>query len=204
MYKDRLNDLFSKYKSRIIVNTEKSGIVICSASNTTHVYFVAQGISEIMGITDSFSIQDVTSGGSAKVICEYDKDRDCFAFMESIQYRKVILSIITDLGIDTAYRVISVLQKRNIKIEDDYFLDVQSLDTVFNYLFNAPLGRKPTEEESIKYVCQLRDGSYEVIRNSGEVRHYDFRRDTRTREEKNKCKNEKEWCQLGFVVTEID
>lgn len=204
MYKDRLTDLFSKYKSRVIVNASKSGVVICNASSTTHIYFVAQDIADIMGDTESFSIQDVTTGDSAKVICEYDKEKDCLAFMESIQYRKVILSIITDLGIETAFKIVDVLKERNIKIEDDYFLDVQSVDVVFSFLFNAPLGRKPTEEESIKFVCQLRDGSYEVVRNSGEVKHYIFRRDLRTKAEKKSSKSDKEWCQLGFVVCDID
>lgn len=202
MYKDRLTSLFSNYKSRVIVNAKKSGIVICNASNISHVYFVAQDIADIMEDIESFSIQDTTIGSSAKIICEYDKEKDCIAFMDSVQYRKVILSIVTDLGLDIASKVIKVLQKRNIKIDEEYFLDVQPLNTVFDYLFNALLGRKPTEEESVYSVSKLSDDSYEVIRCSGEVKYYIFKRDTRTKDERKKIKTDKEWCQLGFVVIE--
>ena len=161
-----------------------------------------QDVNELLAdLTDSFVIQDVTSSNNAKIICEYDKVNDCLAFMDSIQYRKVILKIVKEKGIDIADKIIKILSERNIKIDDDYFLDVQPLNTVFDFLFNAPLGRKPLDSERVISVKEV-DNLYQVTRGSGDIKYYSLEVDTRTKKDK-KVNEENSWNQLGFICKEI-
>ena len=202
MLKEKFRRMFEGYKTRFIINVKQSGVVICNTSITNHIYFVMQDVNELLAdLTDSFVIQDVTSTSNSKIICEYDKENDCLAFMDSIQYRKVILKLVREQGIEITSKIIELLNKRNIKIEDDYFLDVQSLNTVFDFLFNAPLGRKPTEEESVVSV-EKTENVYKVTRGSGEVKYYLLELDARAKKDK-KIKEENTWNQLGFICKEL-
>lgn len=202
MIKEKFTDMFKDYKVRFIINSKQSGVVICNTSSTSHVYFVTQDIRSMLGDeVDSFIIYDITSSNNAKIIFEYDKDNDCLAFMDSIQYRKVILKIVKERGIDIANKVIDILLERNIRIDDDYFLDVQPLNTVFDFLFNAPLCRKPLDSERVISVKEI-DNLYQVTRGSGDVKYYSLEIDTRSKKDK-KVNEENSWNQLGFICKEV-
>ena len=202
MNKDKLTSLFNDYKTRFVINSNKSGVVICNTSSNSHVYFVAQDINSIFGDDiDSFTIYDNTANINSKIICEYDKANDCLAFMDSIQYRKVILKLVVEKGLYTASKVIDILSKRNIKIDDDYFLDVLPLNTVFDFLFNAPLKRKPTELEAVVSV-KIVNNLYEVTRGSGDIKYYSIEVDTRSKKDKKQL-DENSWNQLGFICKEV-
>lgn len=202
MNKDKLTSLFNDYKTRFVINSNKSGVVICNTSSNSHVYFVAQDVNSIFGDDiDSFTIYDNTANTNSKIICEYDKANDCLAFMDSIQYRKVILKLVVEKGLYTASKVIDILSKRNIKIDDDYFLDVLPLNTVFDFLFNAPLKRKPTELEAVVSV-KIVNNLYEVTRGSGDIKYYSIEVDTRSKKDKKQL-DENSWNQLGFICKEV-
>ena len=202
MNKDKLTSLFDDYKTRFIINSNKSGVVICNTSSNSHVYFVAQDVNSIFGDDiDSFIIYDNTANTNSKIICEYDKANDCLAFMDSIQYRKVILKLVVEKGLYTASKVIDILSKRNIKIDDDYFLDVLPLNTVLDFLFNAPLKRKPTELETV-VSAKIVNNLYEVTRGSGDIKYYSIEVDTRSKKDKKQL-DENSWNQLGFICKEV-
>lgn len=203
MDKTKLTNLFDNYKIRVIINAKQSGVVLCNASSTTHIYFVAQNVNSLLSDIDSFTVRDITNNdNSAKIICEYDKEKDCLAFLDSIQYRKVILKIVNDLGIDIAIKVINVLNERNIRIDDDLFLDVLSLNTVFDFLVNAPLGHKPSEDDSVRSITKLDNNIYQIERNTG-VSSYSISVDNRTKAERQSNKSDSSWYQLGFVIKEV-
>ena len=202
MNKDKLTSLFDDYKTRFVINSNKSGVAICNTSSNSHVYFVAQDVNSIFGDDiDSFIIYDNTANTNSKIICEYSKANDCLAFMDSIQYRKVILKLVVEKGLYTASKVIDILSKRNIKIDDDYFLDVLPLNTVFDFLFNAPLKRKPTELEAVVSV-KIVNNLYEVTRGSGDIKYYSIEVDTRSKKDKKQL-DENSWNQLGFICKEV-
>lgn len=203
MIKEKFTSMFKEYKTRFIINSEQSGVAICNTSSTSHIYFVAQNVNSLLGDIDSFTVRDITNNdNSAKIICEYDKEKDCLAFLDSIQYRKVILKIVNDLGIDIASKVINVLNERNIRIDDDLFLDVLSLNTVFDFLVNAPLGHKPSEDDSVRSITKLGNNIYQIERNTG-VSSYSISIDNRTKAERQSNKSDSSWYQLGFVIKEI-
>ena len=202
MDKNKLTNLFNDYKTRFVIDSNKSGVAICNTSSNSHVYFVAQDVNSIFGDDiDSFIIYDNTANTNSKIICEYSKANDCLAFMDSIQYRKVILKLVVEKGLYTASKVIDILSKRNIKIDDDYFLDVLPLNTVLDFLFNAPLKRKPTELESVVSV-KIVNNLYEVTRGSGDIKYYSIEVDTRSKKDKKQL-DENSWNQLGFICKEV-
>ena len=202
MNKDKLTSLFDDYKTRFVINSNKSGVAICNTSSNSHVYFVAQDVNSIFGDDiGSFIIYDNTANTNSKIICEYDKANDCLAFMDSIQYRKVILKLVVEKGLYTASKVIDILSKRNIKIDDDYFLDVLPLNKVLDFLFNAPLKRKPTELETV-VSAKIVNNLYEVTRGSGDIKYYSIEVDTRSKKDKKQL-DENSWNQLGFICKEV-
>ena len=201
MIKERLTNLFKNYKVRFVISCKQSGVAICNTSSSCHVYFVAQDIKHIMEDCESFTIYDVTGNKNSKIICEYDKDNDCLAFMDSIHYRKVILKLVKEKGINIASKVIQVLSERNIKVDDDYFLDIQPLNTVFDFLFNAPLGRKPLDLERIISVKEI-DNLYQVKRGSGDIIYYSLEIDIRSKKYKKQL-DDGSWNQLGFICKEV-
>lgn len=198
MNKDLVKEMLRDYSTRFIINSQKSGIVVCNTSNSSHIYFACEDISNYLNGVDSFKVYDTDK--RSKLICEYSKENDTLLFMDSVQYRKVILAIMTEQGLYVAEQVIKCLNDRNIKCDDSYFLDLMEIGEVLDRLFNAPLNRKPSIYEEVKSIKELDLGHYIIERGNNSKTEYTVTKFKGSKE--NKKKQDNVWYQLGFEVVE--
>ena len=204
MDKERITKcLKDEYTVRVLLSGRQSGIVLCSSK---HLYFVAQNVSEVVDGLEDFIIRDL--GDTGKILCAYDSETDCLAFMQTIQYRKVILSAMIDKGISgvsLAQKIITVLEMRNLHVDDDLLLDIMSFNEVCDRLFNSPLGRKPSELEAVVGVDCVEPNVFKVLRGDNSVTYYSVQRDKRTKaQRKEEVKDDGSWRQLGFICKKMD